>query len=181
MQKLSDTRKARENIQQALDLKQSGRPRRGNVKLRDEATHAQGGCNISACIPGTASMAKNGMNRDEKSAFGPQHQLVAFVGQRNDPFSVSYTEGYTCRMLGITEDSHPGSHEAGAQRIRTKLSGETAAVLQPANSVPSTGRSKPPSVKSLQRGDSIPVILVAVRQEGNMEKISAWVTGRLRV
>ena len=57
----------------------------------------------------------------------------------------------------------------GPQRIRTKLSGEAAAVPQPAASVPPAWRLKPPSMKSLQLGDSIPVILIEIRQVGNME------------
>ena len=69
-----------ENTPQPLHLKQSGKPTGGNVILRDEASHAQGGCNIGAFIPSFARKAENVMNRDMKSAFGPQHQLVAFVG-----------------------------------------------------------------------------------------------------
>ena len=52
-------------------------------------------------------MNKNVMDRDMKSAFRPQHQFVAFVGQGNVPFSMSNTEGNTCRVLGIIEDPHP--------------------------------------------------------------------------
>ena len=70
----------------------------------------------------------------------------------------------------------------GPQRIRTKLSGETAAILQLAASVPPPWRLKPPSVKSLQPGESMPVILVVVRQVGNMVNFSsAWAAGRLQV
>ena len=48
----------------------------------------------------------------------------------------------------------------GQQRIRTKLSDESAAIPQPANSEPSSWRLKPLSVKSLQPRDSTPAILV---------------------
>ena len=52
----------------------------------------------------------------------------------------------------------------------TKLSGETTvATPQPAISVPSL-RLKPPSVKSLQPGDSIPVSLAVIRQVGDIIK-----------
>ena len=57
----------------------------------------------------------------------------------------------------------------GPQSKRTTLSGETAAILQPAKSVPSAWCFKAPSVKSLQPGVSIPVILVVARQVGKME------------
>ena len=58
------------------------------------------------------------------------------------------------RKLGITRN--------WITKNRTKLSGEAAASLQPANSPPSTCRLESPSVKSLQPGDSIPVIVVVV-------------------
>ena len=67
----------------------------------------------------------------------------------------------------LLEDATPenarwrGSHVTGPQRIRTRLSGETAGIPQPAALVPTAWRLKPPCVKSLQLGDSIPVILTA--------------------
>ena len=60
------------------------------------------------------------------------------------------------------------SRTTGPQRIRTTISGETTATLQPAISVRSTVRLKPPSEKSLQPGDSKPVSLVVIRQVGNV-------------
>ena len=59
----------------------------------------------------------------------------------------------------------------GPQRIRTKLSGGTAAIHQPAKWVPSAWRKNPPSVKSLQPGNSIPVILVVERNVGSMDNV----------
>ena len=49
-----------------------------------------------------------------------------------------------------------GSYETGPQMTLTKISGETTATHQPAISVPSILRLQPPSVKSLQPGDSMP-------------------------
>ena len=60
------------------------------------------------------------------------------------------------------------SRTTGPQRIRTTFAGETTATLQPAISVRSTVRLKPPSEKSLQPGDSKPVSLVVIRQVGNV-------------
>ena len=62
-----------------------------------------------------------------------------------------------------------GSHATWPHKRRTQLSGETAAIHRPANSEPSAWRLKPPSGKGLHPGDSFPVILVVVRQVGNME------------
>ena len=50
-------------------MEQSGRPTGENVTLRDEASHAQGGCDVSAFVPGIARMAENVMDRDMKIAF----------------------------------------------------------------------------------------------------------------
>ena len=127
-----------------------------------------------------------------KIAFRPQHELVTFAGQRAaclEPKMIltlsprgikklihlrASAKTVSSSML-LLHDVAPKltaswrSHETGPQRIRTKFSGETAAIHQPAISVPSTWRSsKPPSVKSLQLGDSIPQILVVVRQVGNI-------------
>ena len=69
VQNLSDARKAMGNVQRVLRMKQSGRPKRKNVTLRDEASHAQGGCSTGASIPGIACMPENVINRHVKSAF----------------------------------------------------------------------------------------------------------------
>ena len=76
-----------------------------------------------------------------------------------------------------------GSHRTGPQMILTKkISGETIATLQPAVSVPSILRLKPPSVNCLQPGDSTPVSMVAVQQVGHMVNFStSWRTGRFQV
>ena len=67
----------------------------------------------------------------------------------------------------------------GPRKVRTKSSGVTATIPRPANSELSGWRLYPASVKRLQPGESIPVILVIVRQFGNTENFfSAWVTRR---
>ena len=100
-QDLSDIREAMGHTQQTLHMEQSGRPKGGNVILRDEASHAQGGSSIGTLIAGIAPMAKNVMDRDMKIASRPQHELVALVGQCNLLFSVSNTKCNTSRVFGI--------------------------------------------------------------------------------
>ena len=63
-----------------------------------------------------------------------------------------------------------GSQITGLHRIWTVFSGGTAAIHQPAASVPSGLRLKLPSVKSLQLVDSISINLVDTRQVGSKEE-----------
>ena len=77
-----------------------------NVILRDEASHAQGGCDVSASVPCCARMAENVMDRDMKIALRPQHELVAVVDQGNVPSNMSKTKGNTCRASGIMKNPH---------------------------------------------------------------------------
>ena len=77
-----------------------------NVTLRYEASHAQGGCDVSALVPGCARMPENVMDRDMKIALRPQHELVAVVDQGNVPSSMCKTKGNTCRASGIIKNQH---------------------------------------------------------------------------
>ena len=51
-------------------------------------------------------MAKNMMNRDAKSAFGPQNQIVTIACQGNVSLGVGNTQSYPRSVLGIIEDTH---------------------------------------------------------------------------
>ena len=70
-----------EDIQKVL-LKRKVYPdkKRERWLRKQNLSHVQGGCNISAFIPNIARMAKKAVNRDMKSAIRPQLKLVAFVG-----------------------------------------------------------------------------------------------------
>ena len=70
--------------QQALHIEQSGRPTGENVTLRDEASHTNRGCDVSAFVPGIARMDENVMDRDMKiEIYRPQHEHVAMNQGQN--------------------------------------------------------------------------------------------------
>ena len=121
------------------------------------------------------SLSVGNANRDTGREFGAKKnaQMSTLV---NEGIGPTNSLCKTCEFSGVVAAQELAPRNAGGresrttgpQRIRTTFSGETTATPQPAISVRSTVRLKPPSVKSLQPGDSKPVSLVVIRQVGNV-------------
>ena len=74
-------------------------------------------------------MAKNVVNRDVKSAYRPQHQLPAFVGQSNVPLSMSDTQGNPPSVFGVIEDPHPFTTRDNSIHLRPSAKPVSSAAL----------------------------------------------------
>ena len=100
MQNLTDLARTMRDLQKTLRKKPSLRPQNRSVVLREEAPHAQRGGNISAFVPGIASIAKNVMGRDMEIALQAQQEFVASTRKRHVPLSMGNTES----VFGIKKD-----------------------------------------------------------------------------
>ena len=124
-------------------------------------------------------------NRDTGREFGASKTSTVVnegIGPTSSLSKTSEFSGAVAARRGAKERPWSGITHDWSAKGSNNISGETTATPQPAISVRSTVRLKPPSVKSLQPGDSKPVSLVVIRQVGNIVKKNlAWGAGRHRV
>ena len=130
-----------ESVQQALNHKPSIRPKRGTVTFRDETLHARGGRNVSAFFSSVASMDKSMMNRDVKSASGPQNKVIAGVGQGNVSPNMSDTHGNSRSVLALKEvrSRSPRGLKKNQVHLRASAKPESSAVLLLHEEAPNKG------------------------------------------
>ena len=120
-----------------------------------------------------------------RSVFGIAEDTHPFT-TRDETFDPSKGFGKTSKFRGVVAARSGSKKRLMPGITRNKAAQNSDKVVgrdgSNANSVPSARRLKPPSVKSLQPGNSIPVIPVAVRQASNVGKFSsAWRTGKFQV